>query len=113
MDGLGTFDDNVIRAPSGTYRGMTLRAYDPVSKEWSVWWLDERKPRELDPPLHGKFENGVGTFIGDDTFNGRPIRVRFLWKDVAPNSCRWEQAFSTDNGKTWETNWIMQFTRVR
>jgi NIPSNAP len=24
---------------------------------------------------------------------------------------RWEQAFSVDGGKTWETNWIMDFTR--
>ena len=25
---------------------------------------------------------------------------------------RWEQAFSEDGGKTWETNWIADFTRV-
>jgi hypothetical protein len=28
-----------------------------------------------------------------------------------PDSCRWEQAYSADGGKTWETNWIMEFTR--
>jgi hypothetical protein len=25
---------------------------------------------------------------------------------------RWEQAFSTNVGVTWETNWIMEFTRL-
>ena len=24
---------------------------------------------------------------------------------------RWEQAFSADGGKTWETNWVMEMTR--
>ncbi len=37
---------------------------------------------------------------------------RFLWLYIKPNSCRWEQAFSADGGKTWETNWIMDFQRT-
>jgi len=59
----------------------------------------------------GAFEDGVGTFLCDDTFEGKVIKVRFLWKPLAAESCRWEQAFSEDGGKTWETNWVMDFTR--
>ena len=59
----------------------------------------------------GRFENAVGTFHANDTLKGRPIRVRFLWTMPAADRPRWEQAFSADDGATWETNWIMDFTR--
>ena len=29
------------------------------------------------------------------------------------SSCRWQQAFSPDGGVSWETNWVMDFQRVR
>ena len=60
----------------------------------------------------GRFENGVGTFYADDTFKGKPIRVRFLWTRVMSNTPHWEQAFSADAGRTWETNWTMDFTKM-
>ena len=60
----------------------------------------------------GGFRNGVGTFLANDTLNGRPIVVRYIWSDITPNSAKWQQAFSDDAGKTWETNWIMQFHRL-
>jgi hypothetical protein len=110
VGGLGNVDDNIIELPAGTYRAATVRAFDPATGLWSIWWIDGRNPR-LEPPVHGRFENGVGTFLGDDIFEGRPIRVRFIWSQIAPRSARWEQAFSPDGGATWETNWIMTFTR--
>jgi hypothetical protein len=54
----------------------------------------------------------VGTFYADNTFNAKPIRVRFVWSHITAKSCRWEQAFSPDGGTTWEANWVMDFTRV-
>jgi hypothetical protein len=74
--------------------------------------LDSRQPHQLDPPVVGGFHNGVGTFFADDQFQGKPIRVRFIWSDITPSSARWQQAFSDDAGATWETNWIMDFKRV-
>jgi hypothetical protein len=38
--------------------------------------------------------------------------VRYRWSDISATTARWEQAFSTDKGETWETNWIMRSTRV-
>jgi hypothetical protein len=66
----------------------------------------------LDVPVIGGFENGVGTFVADDVFEGQPIKVRFLWSDISKDACRWRQAFSEDGGRTWETNWVMEFTRA-
>ena len=60
----------------------------------------------------GRFVGGVGTFYNDDTLRGKPIKVRFIWSNITRNAAHWEQAYSPDGGKTWETNWISDFTRV-
>lgn len=109
LDGQANVDDNVLEMPSGTYRAASIRAYDPATKQWSIWWLDSRRPHDLGAPVVGAFKDGTGTFFADDVCDGQPIRVRFLWTDITAVSARWQQAFSRDGGATWETNWIMEF----
>jgi hypothetical protein len=114
MGGYALVDDNVLEFPPGAYRAAGLRSFDLKSGQWSIWWLDSRTPLgPMDPPVRGRFRNGTGTFLADETHNGIPIRVRFTWSGVTPTSCHWEQAFSTDGGATWETNWVMDFKRVQ
>jgi hypothetical protein len=113
MEGRANLDDYMINAPSGVSRAVALRSYDPKASQWSIWWLDGRTPHgELDPPVQGGFEKGVGTFYGHTTINGKPMRVRFVWSQINGPSARWEQAYSSDAGKTWETNWTMEFRRA-
>ena len=113
LGGYGNVDDNVFAFGGNTIRGVTLRSYDPGSRQWSIWYLDTRAPLgPLDPPVRGSFRDGVGTFYADDTFAGKPIRVRFTWSAVTPATPHWEQAFSTDGGASWETNWAMDFRRA-
>jgi hypothetical protein len=112
MGRFGNVDDNIVELPGGPYRAATVRAYDPGTRLWRIWWLDGRQPDRLDVPVVGRFENGVGTFTAEDTFEGRPIVVRFLWTMEAPDRPHWAQAFSDDAGATWETNWVMDFARV-
>jgi hypothetical protein len=113
MGGNGTFDHNRIDKPDGSYYGVTLRTYDQKTKEWRIYWFDSRYPgAPVEPALVGKFHDGKGVFYSDETFNGRPINVRFIWSQTKTGSPRWEQAFSPDGGQTWETNWIMDFTRA-
>jgi hypothetical protein len=111
LGGFGNIDDNMIDLPAGTYRAATLRAFDPKEKQWSIWWLDGRDPGHLDTPVVGRFENGVGKFYAEDTFKGKPIRVRYLWTQPS-GMPHWEQAFSPDAGASWETNWIMDFAKA-
>jgi hypothetical protein len=96
---------------AGGFVGMSFRFFDPETGQWSIYWADTRRPGLLEPPVMGTFDGDVGTFEGDDTFDGRPIRVRFVWSGVTTPTPRWEQAFSDDGGETWETNWVMEFTR--
>jgi hypothetical protein len=111
LHGLGNFDENVIDLPSGSYAACTLRLFDDRSGTWSIRWIDGREP-DLGPPVIGSFENGVGTFMGADLHEGAPVLVRFQWSRTDSAVPRWEQAFSADEGRSWETNWIMEFDRL-
>jgi hypothetical protein len=109
FDGGGSFDEIVL--PTQGFSGATIRLFDRESEQWSIYWMNSRVGR-MEPPVVGRFTDGVGTFYGDDTDEGVPIRVRFTWSRITTDSWRWEQAFSTDDEKTWETNWIMDGTRA-
>ena len=112
LGGQGNIEDNALDDPSGAYRAIAVRAFDPAAGLWSIWWLDGRSPANLDVPVRGRFENGIGTFLADDVLEGRPIKIRFRWSGITADSAVWEQAFSADGGESWEVNWVMDFTRT-
>jgi hypothetical protein len=114
LDGYGNVDDTVFHMPQGDYRGVAPRAYDAKSGTWAIWWIDARNPHgALDPPVKGRFVDGVGRFYADDTLRGKPIKVRFTWSGITADSAHWEQAYSADGGTTWETNWVQTLERTR
>ncbi len=92
--------------------GLSLRFFDPTTGRWSIYWIDNRSSA-LQPPVIGAFAGDVGVFEGSDQYQGRPIQVRFTWSRITTPHPRWEQAFSVDGGRTWETNWTMAFTRTK
>jgi hypothetical protein len=110
LGGVGNTDE-FITSWNGGFRGATLRLFDLGRKQWSIYWASNRTG-VLEPPVVGSFENGLGTFFGRDSHQGTEVLVRFLWSDITAATALWQQAFSTDDGRTWETNWRMHFTRV-
>ena len=115
--GIGNYDDFIAEKWRPGFVGMSFRVFSPISKKWSIYWLDN-KTGGLDPagrltvPVVGEFKDGVGVFTGDDEFEGKPIIVRYIWSNITASSARWEQAFSADGGKSWEINWVMNQTRT-
>ena len=113
LDGQGNMTENRFTMPDGSiHRGVTVRAFDPKSQRWSIWWLDGNDPSRIDTPVVGTFEHGVGTFYSNDSFHGKPVKVRFTWSHITPTSLQWEQAYSIDGGTTWETNWVAYFSKT-
>ena len=111
LNGLGNLDENFIHAKTGPAHAMTLRLFNPESKEWSIYWSTD-VTGTLDVPMIGSFKDGRGEFYSQEVFQGRHIYNRFIWSRITVNSCQWEQAFSENGGKTWETNWVMEFERT-
>jgi hypothetical protein len=100
-----------VEGPAGQVEALSLRLYNPQTHQWSLNSANS-KIGEFGVPTVGEFKNGRGEFFDKEDFNGKPILVRNVWSDITPTSCRFEQAFSTDNGKTWEVNWIAEDTRA-
>jgi hypothetical protein len=111
LNGLGNLDENIIHSKKGLVRAIALRLFNPVSKEWNIYWSTDQTGT-LDVPMIGGFTDGRGEFYSQEVFEGQHIYSRFIWSKVTSNSCQWEQAFSMDGGKTWETNWVMEFERT-
>ena len=114
-DGKANLDEvEVYSADRKTHiQGLTLRLYNPESHQWSLYWANAAKGTLGLPPVVGQFKNGRGEFYDQEDFNGRAIFVRYVWFDITPTSAHFEQAFSTDGGKTWEINWITDQTREK
>lgn len=110
LSGLGNMDENIIQRATGSVHAITLRLFNPESKEWSLYWATD-VTGTLEVPMIGDFRDGRGEFYSQEVFEGRHIFSRFIWSEIQANSCKWEQAFSIDGGKTWETNWVMTFER--
>jgi hypothetical protein len=112
--GRANMDEFEADAPSGHIEGMTVRTYNAKSHEWSIYWANQRTGVVSLPATVGKFnDHGIGEFYDQEEFNGRTIFVRFIWTVQSAEQTRWEQAFSLDGGKTWETNWIITASKVR
>ena len=111
LNGLGNFDEVIMHTKIGTFNAVALRLFDINSKEWSIYWAAGTSGM-LDVPMVGCFKDGRGEFYSQEVFEGRHIFSRFIWFEITATSCRWEQAFSADGGKTWETNWIMEHERA-
>lgn len=111
MGGRANLVELDVEGPAGRIEGLSLRLYNPETRQWSLNFASLRNGT-LTPPVIGAFEDGRGVFYGHELLDGRPIFVRFVISDVTADSARFEQAFSADGGKTWEVNWIAVDTRI-
>lgn len=109
-DGLANLQEIEIDKPSGPFRELRLCLFNPQTHEWSLYWADSADG-VLGQPMIGGFKDGVGTFYDQEEIGGKTLFVRQAYSAITPDSYHWEQAFSDDGGKTWETNWIVTVTR--
>lgn len=113
LEGMGNFDIVRRQLPDGTvYEGRTIRTFDPKTRLWRLYWMDSNGG-PIDPPQIGSFENGVGLFFTKDYQVGRPVIIVFRWDKTNPDKPVWGQAFSDDNGKTWEWNYLNTSYKVK
>ena len=113
-DGRANLEEFETDSAGGHIEGLTLRVYNPLTRQWSIYWANSKDPTLGQPlqPMIGEFKNGRGEFYDQELWKSRAVYVLFIWSDITPNSAHFEQAYSDDGGKTWEVNWITDQTRV-
>jgi hypothetical protein len=111
-NGRANLVELVVDGTAGRFEGLSLRLYNPKSRQWSLNFASINGGMMTEPTT-GEFKNGRGEFYSQETFNDRVILVRFVISDITSNSCHFEQAFSNDGGKTWEVNWVATDTRLK
>lgn len=97
--------------PAGHLEIMCLRLYNPATHQWNLNYANSTDGTPS-PAVIGSFKDGRGEFYGADQLNDKPIYVRNVISDGTGNSFHFEQAFSSDGGKTWELNFVETMTRA-
>jgi len=111
-NGRANIEEVELNSPGGRIEGLTLRLYNPQSRQWSIYWANSKNGSMDTSPQVGQFKSGRGEFYGQDMLDGKLIYVRFVWTKTNSDSPHFEQSYSGDGGKTWEVNWITDQTRV-
>jgi hypothetical protein len=110
-DGRANIGELRVSGPAGKIEGMSVRLYDPASRQWKIHWANAADGA-LGEAMVGGFVNGRGEFYNQEMLGNRAILVRFIFSEISARTFRIEQAFSPDGGTSWETNWISDFTKV-
>ena len=110
-NGAANLGEIALDGPAGHIEGLSLRVYNPQTRQWSIGFVN-RAAGTFGVPMLGGFKDGRGEFYDQEMFNDRAIFVRFIFSDITANAFKIEQAFSDDGGKTWEANWRTSFVRT-
>ena len=109
LGGVTNVDE--IKFPTKGWSGMTVRHFELARRQWNICWVNSRDGKMDFPGQLGGFDGDVGLFYGTDTDEGKPVKVVYRWERQGTKNARWEQAFSYDEGKTWETNWVIELKK--
>ena len=112
LNGIGNMDLYKATFDGKPFEGLTLRLFNPQTKLWSLYWVPSTTGI-MDPPVVGSFEGSVGIFYCKDVYQGKPVLVMFKWDKTDKDNPVWSQAFSPDNGVTWEWNWTNTSHRIK
>jgi hypothetical protein len=110
-DGRANLGEIDLSGPAGKIRGLSMRLYDPATREWRIHWANANDGL-IGDAMVGGFRDGRGEFYDQETIGTHTVLVRFIFSDIGARTFKLEQAFSSDGGKTWEPNWLASFERV-
>ncbi len=112
LNGFGNVENYYATFDGQPFEGMAIRLFHPASRLWTIYWIDSNGRAMDQHPVSGSFERGLGKFYARDAFDGTPIVVLYQWDARDPEHPKWSQAFSADDGATWEWNWEMALSRL-
>ena len=112
LAGAGNEDIGWRTVDGKPWEGRAIRLFDKQTRLWRIYWADNNMG-QFDPPQTGSFNGNIGLFFAKDMWKGQPVIIVFKWDKTNPEQPVWSQAFSPDNGKTWEWNFTNTSYRIK
>jgi hypothetical protein len=109
-NGRAQLEEIEADGPNGHFEDLMLVLYNPGARQFSLRFASGSSG-VLSVPMVGAFKEGRGEFYDQESLGDRAILVRVIWSDITPETHHFEQAFSDDGGKTWETNFTASLSR--
>jgi len=113
LDGWGVEDELRITDKSGNPVSLShaVRYYDAASRRWKTSGLDVYRGIFTSAVAEMRGTDIVASSSGTDT-EGKPYLSRSRYSDISANGFRFVQERSTDKGKSWQENLVIDAKRV-
>jgi hypothetical protein len=109
LDGCALLEE--FRGPPGTpLEGRSLSSFDRATHRWKQTWTDNTASY-LD--FTGGFADGRMVLAREAGPEGKRFLQRMVWQDIRADSLTWLWQRSDDGGKSWKTNWQIEYRRIK
>lgn len=102
---------NVTEGRLAGYKGKSVSVYNPQRKSWHQAWVDNQGGYiDLTGRIDG--ENRIFQTGEREGPNGAKVISRMVFYEIQSDSFIWDWESSTDDGKNWNLNWRIYYTRM-
>lgn len=109
LDGCAVLEE-FTGAPGTKLDGRSYSTYDRLTRRWKQTWVDNTASY-LD--FAGGLQDGQMVFAREMQRDGKAIGQRMVFRDVKRDSLKWLWQRSDDGGKSWTTQWEIDYRRVK
>ncbi len=109
LDGCAVLEE-FTGAPGTKLDGRSHSTYDRLTKRWKQTWVDNTASY-LD--FVGGVQDGRMVLAREMQRDGKTIGQRMVFQDVQRDSLQWLWQRSDDGGKSWTTQWEIDYRRVK
>jgi len=104
-------EENFDGSTNGGLIGKSVSMYSSVTGKWHQTWVDNQ----------GAYLELVGGWDGKEFHlsregknqKGQAVMQRMIFKNITPNAFDWSWEVSNDQGKTWQVQWPIHYTRKK
>jgi hypothetical protein len=107
LDGC-VIHENFDGTPAISLKGISVSTFDVQSGQWKQTWVDNWGGY-LD--LVGGMGDGKMILARDTTIEGKPVKQRMVFYNIAEDELDWNWERSDDNGETWKVLWKIHYER--
>ena len=109
LDGCAVLEE-FSGAPGTKLDGRSYSTYDRLTRRWKQTWVDNTASY-LD--FTGGMQDGRMVFAREMQRDGKTVGQRMVFEDVKRDSLKWLWQRSEDGGRNWDTQWEIQYRRIR